>query len=420
MAATSMKPERSRVAKPEDPNAITESSTYPSVSDPVVSLRRANAELEMLYAIEQQVNTADALGDLIGAVLERVCASMGFAMAAALVVQNGRAEVITVEQGKGPTNRSLPLADAERLIASHRLPERRMIDAAVSGDELLFESMGVSLVESFSAPLSDGTAHCGLVQALSPVDLPETEHAALRRVGLLAQQLGRAIVLRRDREALLRAERMALLGQSLGEILHDMRTPIMAVSGFIDVMAGAESQELRREYAERASRGLEQMERMVQDVLAFARGRREVLLGKVHVQRFVEDVREMLVLELQSAGVSLEIHTEFTGTARFDESKMKRVLWNMARNACQAGSKKFCWRIERAGEYLVFECEDDGPGIPEALRGRLFESFATHGKEGGTGLGLSMAKKIIDAHCGRIHVRAAEGHGTVFRIELPI
>lgn len=295
-----------------------------------------------------------------------------------------------------------------------------MIDAAVSGDDLLFESMGLSLVESFSAPLSDGTAHCGLVQALSPIDLPETEHAVLRRLGLLAQQLGRAIVLRRERETLLRAERMALLGQSLGAILHDMRTPLMAVSGFIDVMAGAESQELRREYAERASRGLEQMERMVQDVLAFACGRREVLLSKVHVQRFVEEVREMLVLELQSAGVSLEIHTEFTGTARFDESKMKRVLWNLARNACQAGSKKFCWRIERVGEYLTFECEDDGPGIPEALRGRLFESFATHGKDGGTGLGLSMAKKIIDAHCGRIHVRAAEGHGTVFRIELPI
>jgi signal transduction histidine kinase len=415
-----MKPERSRLATPDHPSALTESATYPSVSDPVMTLRRANAELEMLYAVEQQVNTVDALGALMAAVLERVCGSMSFAMAAALVVQNGRAEVITVERGKPATQRSIPVPDAERLIAGHRLPERRMVDAAVSSDELLFETGELSLVDSYSAPLSDGIAHCGVVQALSPMDLPDGEHAVLRRLGLLAQQLGRAIVLRREREALLRTERMALLGQSLGAILHDMRTPLMAVAGYIDVMAGAESQELRREYAERASRGLEQMERMVQDVLAFARGRREVLLSKVHVQRFIEEVREMLVLELQSAGVSLEIHAQFTGTARFDESKVKRVLWNLARNASQAGAKKFSWRITRVGEYLAFECEDDGPGIPEALRGRLFESFATHGKDGGTGLGLSMAKKIIDAHCGRIHVRAAEGHGTIFCIELPI
>jgi len=161
------------------------------------------------------------------------------------------------------------------------------------------------------------------------------------------------------------------------------------------------------------------VERMVQEVLAFARGQREVMADRLPLSRFVEEMRELLEPELSRFGASLEIEGDCAGTARFDANKIKRVLWNLARNAGQAGAKKFTWKLAREGEYLVFECADTGPGIPEELSRRLFEPFASFGKSHGTGLGLSMAKKIIDAHCGRIHVKSEPGRGTVFRIELP-
>jgi signal transduction histidine kinase len=120
-------------------------------------------------------------------------------------------------------------------------------------------------------------------------------------------------------------------------------------------------------------------------------------------------------------GVKLEVVTEYDGLARFDESKLKRVLWNLTRNACEAMGQggTFRWTIARTGDQLIFECADTGPGIPKAMEGRLFESFATHGKASGTGLGLAMAKKIVDAHCGRISVTSAPGQGATFRIEIP-
>lgn len=421
MAAPSISSERVRSAAQSEPfSELSESATHPALTDPLQVLRRANAELELLYAVEQQLNAAHALPELIGAVLERVCSLMRFESAALLVVDRGAAEVFTYQRGCELRVRPMPLKDAQLRVGEIRTAQRRIVDGAGHGTELLCDLAGATIEESYDAPVTDGSSHCGVLQAVQPTDLPDSEHTILRRLTLVAARLGRAIALRREREAVVRAERMNLLGQSIGALLHDIRTPLVAVSGYLDVIAGAESSELRREYAERASRGLAHVEHMVQDVLAFARGQREVLATKVQLARFIEDVREMLQPELERAGATLEISADYTGAARFDENKLKRVLWNLARNAVEAGAKQFSWRCARTGEYLVFECADTGPGLPKAMDGKLFEVFASHGKVAGTGLGLSMAKKIVDAHCGRIQVRSESGRGTVFRIELPI
>ncbi|MEM6957521.1 MAG: ATP-binding protein, partial [Myxococcota bacterium] len=63
--------------------------------------------------------------------------------------------------------------------------------------------------------------------------------------------------------------------------------------------------------------------------------------------------------------------------------------------------------------------EDDGPGIPEAMRSRLFDSFATHGKKGGTGLGLAIVRQVVEDHFGSIEVESAPGC-TVFKVRLPV
>ena len=75
--------------------------------------------------------------------------------------------------------------------------------------------------------------------------------------------------------------------------------------------------------------------------------------------------------------------------------------------------------MKRENDSIVFECADTGPGISKEMEGKLFESFASHGKTEGTGLGLAMAKKIVDAHRGAISCRSTPGRGATFRIELP-
>lgn len=388
-------------------------------------LRRAKAELELLYAVEQQIASAHSLDDLVGRVLSLLVAAAspggGFDAAALLIVDEEGAQVLSLLRNKALEHRSVPRALAKRWLGRSRSTLAREVspDDSAKTQSLFFSLAFEQQRTVIEAPISGGDEHAGMLQLVGPVAFSDADAIVQRRVTLVAAQLGRAVMLRREHDQLMRSERLALLGQSAGAVLHDLRTPLTAVASCVEVMAGAQEPEVRRDYAQRAVRSLEHVERMVQEILAFARGQREIAIDRLPLSRFVEETRELLEPELARFGATLEIHGDCEGSARFDSSKIKRVLWNLARNAGQAGAKKFIWKLERAGEYLVFECSDTGPGIPQEMDGKLFQPFVSYGKATGSGLGLSMAKTIIDAHCGRIHVKSSADSGAVFRIELP-
>src|SRR5215475_2938584 len=102
------------------------------------------------------------------------------------------------------------------------------------------------------------------------MDEGASEEWMLRMVSLLAAQVARGIVVRREREAGERAERLALLGHSVSAILHDMRTPMTAVGGYAELMAAENDAEMRKDYVARIGRALEHMETMTHEVLSFA------------------------------------------------------------------------------------------------------------------------------------------------------
>lgn len=383
--------------------------------------RRANAELEMLYDLEQQMSETGDVAALVRGALDRVCSLLGLRAAAVMLASDGGASVLAVSrQGQALSLPPLDGRAAKRLLQQARVPAHRRVTAG--GETLVGDALGSPLVEVFSAPLSDGRTHFGLLELVDRVDSHADEDWVLRMASLVASQLARGIVVRRDREEGQRAERLSLLGHSVGAILHDLRTPMTAIGGFAELMALEDDAAQRADYAQRIERALAHMETMTQEVLAFARGRREVLVQKVYMHQFIEAVREMLLPETQGFGVQLVVNAEYDGAARFDESKIKRVLFNLARNACQAMGQggTFTWNVRAEAGSLVLECCDTGPGIPKEMEGRLFESFATHGKSDGTGLGLAMAKKIVEAHGGSIACVSTPGQGATFRISLPL
>jgi signal transduction histidine kinase len=280
----------------------------------------------------------------------------------------------------------------------------------------------VPIRETFTAPLGGARTNIGLLQLANRLDGSQSEEWLLRMLQLLAAQIARGVVTKRERSAAERAERLELLGHSVSAILHDLRTPMTAVSGYAELMANEDDRDKRHSHVARIDRALSHMETMTTEVLSFARGQREVFMQKVYLNQFVEEVRELLIPETNSSRVTLVVQAEYDGVARFDATKIKRVLLNLARNACQAMGEggSFTWKIACEAERLVFECTDTGPGIPAEMEGKLFESFASHGKANGTGLGLAMAKKIVDAHCGAIRCDSKPGQGVTFRIELPL
>jgi signal transduction histidine kinase len=189
-------------------------------------------------------------------------------------------------------------------------------------------------------------------------------------------------------------------------------------------MQTAESKEQRDEYAEHVLRQFDHIGAMQREVLEFARGEKSILIRKVYLKPFFEDVQQQLEREMKSRDVELVVDIRDKGTARFDEGKMLRVVHNLARNAAEAmadrgGKFTIVVKKDKKTKELVVTFADTGPGIPRELEHRLFQSFATSGKKGGTGLGLAIVKKIAEEHGGSIRVHSSR-EGAVFELRIPL
>jgi signal transduction histidine kinase/putative methionine-R-sulfoxide reductase with GAF domain len=243
-------------------------------------------------------------------------------------------------------------------------------------------------------------------------------------VQLIAANASTAVLLQLSREAREREERLSTIGRLLSSVIHDLKTPLTVISGYVQLMQGSNDGKERGRYAELVLRQFDLIGAMQREVLEFARGEKSVLVRKVYLQKFFEDVRVQLEGDLARRGIELVMDVQERGTARFDEGKMLRVVHNLARNASEAmgpkGGGKFVIKVTRdkTDGTLVVGFSDTGPGIPREIEHRLFQSFVTSGKKGGTGLGLAIVKKIAEEHGGTITVQSSS-RGATFKLRIP-
>jgi len=387
-------------------------------------LKQANAELEILYDVEQRTNRSRDVDDLVRIALQRICFHLHADACAILLMQGEGAWVHTHVASTGTLQRR-PIHEAIGRV----LLDRLHVPMRFSGGDLDGETAealaaateDVQIREILSTGLSIQRRAIGALQVVNHGMGTEFAESLLRLVALIGAQVARGIEIQRARAAEEQAERLGLLGQAVSAILHDLRTPMAAVDGYAALMVETEEEEERRELEERIRRALEHMETMTREVLDFARGERDILVSKVNLNQFIEEARELLEPEMARCGAELVIEDRYRGTARFDRWKLMRVVTNLARNACQAMSSGgvLVWTIDKDRDGVLMEFADTGGGIPAEMKGRLFEFFATHGREEGTGLGLAMCKRIVEAHGGSIACVESTSEGSTFRVRLP-
>jgi signal transduction histidine kinase/putative methionine-R-sulfoxide reductase with GAF domain len=240
---------------------------------------------------------------------------------------------------------------------------------------------------------------------------------------LITANASTAIRLQLSREAREREERLTTIGRLLSGVIHDLKTPLTVIGGYVQMMQASNVAAERGKFADMILKQFEHIGAMQREVLEFARGEKSVLSRKVYVQKFFDDVRAQLEGDLHRRGVELVVDVQERGTARFDEGKMLRAIHNLARNAAEAMEPKggkFIIKVtrDRHDSALVVSFSDTGPGIPKHIEHRLFQSFVTAGKKGGTGLGLAIVKKIADEHGGTVSVQSSS-RGATFTLRLP-
>ena len=163
---------------------------------------------------------------------------------------------------------------------------------------------------------------------------------------------------------------------------------------------------------------------MAHEVSEFSRGDIVLVKELYHGKEFLADLSNMLSQICRASNIEYQSQCDFDGAINMDGERIRRVLLNLATNACDAMTQKqtihakLVVSIIRENEDIVFACEDNGPGISESIQANLFEPFVTHGKKNGTGLGMAIAKKMVDAHKGKISFETSS-QGTTFTLRLP-
>ncbi|HET7569172.1 MAG TPA: HAMP domain-containing sensor histidine kinase [Gammaproteobacteria bacterium] len=221
-------------------------------------------------------------------------------------------------------------------------------------------------------------------------------------------------------ERLRQAEKLAMLGRFAAGVAHELGAPLSVIDGKArrlsrkDAAASARELETIRAEVARAGGVIRQILELARH--GPARRRRESCAKLAHdAAAAVNDIA-------QAAGTAINVRAGPTGcTVGVEPLRIRQAFVNLLRNAVRAtpgGRVELQW--ERVGDRVQFSIEDDGPGIPPALRERVFEPFFTASESGGTGLGLALTQSIVLDHDGRIDVVACRSGGACFRIDLPL
>jgi len=222
---------------------------------------------------------------------------------------------------------------------------------------------------------------------------------------------------------LLESEQLATIGRMASSISHDLRHSLAAIVANSEFLCDSHLTPAQREelYQEVRS-GVNLMTDLIDSLLEFARTRESLTPAYANVSETIQ--RAVLAVRLHprhhNRSIDVLCGTQVSGW--FDQRKLERALYNLLLNACEAAPSLGGTVEITAGavdDSITISVADNGPGIAESIRERLFHPFVSYGKENGTGLGLAVVQKIVQDHGGEIFVGRTAQSKTVFQIVLP-
>jgi len=230
--------------------------------------------------------------------------------------------------------------------------------------------------------------------------------------------------LQKTQRELLDAERLATIGRMASSISHDLRHSLAAVMANAEFLCESNLTPGQREdlYAE-IRIAVAQMTDLIDSLLEFSRTRESLHPSYGDIRSALDRAVQGVKAHPEFQRIRIRISGEGSTEGWFDFKKLERAFLNLLLNACEvvpAGSGKIDIELRRKGESLEIRIEDNGPGIADAVRDRLFEPFVSHGKENGTGMGLTVVQKILQDHGGDVAVEQTSASGTTFRINIPL
>lgn len=226
-------------------------------------------------------------------------------------------------------------------------------------------------------------------------------------------------------QEVVQAERLSVVGRFARSMVHDFKNPLHIIGLAAELMEMEKvSPEMRKTATGRIRKQVDRLNNMVSELLEFTRApQRDTVLAAHSFAKFANGVLGDLRQEIEDKGVKIILRNDAPDLpVPLDPKRMLHVFSNLLHNAVDATEGKGEIRImfETTPKEVITEIEDTGKGIAPEITAKLFEPFATFGKAKGSGLGLSICRKIVEDHGGWIRARNQPGAGAVFSFSLPI
>jgi signal transduction histidine kinase len=222
---------------------------------------------------------------------------------------------------------------------------------------------------------------------------------------------------------LLDAERLATIGRMASSISHDLRHSLATVMANAEFLSeNNRSKGEREELYHEVLTAVAQMTELIDSLLEFSRTRESLRPTYGDLEDVVERSIQTVHANPEFHGVRITSHASGQTDGWFDSRKLERVFQNLLVNACEAvspNSGEVAVRLQSHNGTIEARVADNGHGVPDLVREKLFEPFVSHGKENGTGLGLTIVQKIVQDHGGDVIVESTSPQGTVFLVTLP-
>ncbi len=346
-----------------------------------------------------------------------------------LCAENGE-EALALFREKNPpivlTDIKMPDMDGIELLRQIKAEssETEVIMFTGHGDmELAIQSLKHEATDFVTKPIHDEVLEIALKRARERI-------ALRRRLREYTENLERLVEEKARR--LLEAERLAAVGQTAAELAHTIKNIANALGGSLFVLGKGIELEERETLLQgwgMVQRNVERIKTLALDLLHFGR---YAVVQPVPADPNLpaEEAARLLAERLRTAGITLTLETlPDPRPVAIDAAAIQRALVNLLTNAAEAfdelpesdsREKRVALRVRPLPEGgVLYEVEDNGCGMEEEVRGRLFQGFFTTKGTAGSGIGLLLTRRIVEGHGGRIAVESRPGAGTRLRILLP-
>ena len=229
--------------------------------------------------------------------------------------------------------------------------------------------------------------------------------------------------LQQAQQRLLHSERLATIGTMASSISHDLRHPLTAVLANAEFLAEPDLPAKQREELYLEIRvAVHRLTDLIDSLLELSRPAESLSLTETALEHSASRAIELIHAHPEFQKVTVGIASGGVHYAMCDPRKMERVFYNLLLNSCQSVQARgghVSVTVQNSSSQLDIRIIDDGPGLDASIRDKVFHPFVSHGKENGTGLGLTIAQKIVQDHSGQLQVEESAPGRTVMLITLP-